>query len=116
MAKKQRTEGAAKRDLSKFCAFWAIIISAILFLLKLIFDLVGGSLGTVGTVACYFVFPWALGLIANWTGGEEPTPMYVDIDGNAVLFIAINAVVMALLIICGKLIMKAIEKRKALKQ
>ena len=42
--------------------------------------------------------------------------MYVDIDGNAVLFIAINAVVMALLIICGKLIMKAIEKRKALKQ
>ena len=50
MAKKQRTEGAAKRDLSKFCAFWEIIISAILFLLKLIFDLVGGSLGTVGTV------------------------------------------------------------------
>ena len=50
MAKKQRTEGAAKRDLSKFCAFWAIVISAILFLLKLIFDLVGGDLGTVGTV------------------------------------------------------------------
>ena len=50
MAKKQRTEGAAKRDLSKFCAFWAIVISALLILLKLIFDLVGGSLGTVGTV------------------------------------------------------------------
>ena len=58
MAKKQRTEGAAKRDLSKFCAFWAIIISAILFLLKLIFDLVGGSLGTVGTVmGIAIVFP-----------------------------------------------------------
>ena len=50
MAKKQRTEGAAKRDLSKFCAFWTIVISAVLFLLKLIFDLVGGSLGTVGPV------------------------------------------------------------------
>ena len=50
MAKKQRTEGAAKRDLSKFCAFWAIVISAILFLLKLIFDLVGGDLGTPATV------------------------------------------------------------------
>ena len=90
-----------------------------LWILLYPYDLINvgiGALGTVGTVACYFVFPWALGLIASWTGGEEPTPMYVDIDGNAVLFIAINAVVMALLIICGKLIMKAIEKRKALKQ
>ena len=50
MGKKQRTEGAAKRDLSKFCAFWAVVISAILFLLQMIFNLVGGNLGTVGHV------------------------------------------------------------------
>ena len=48
--KKQRTEGAAKRDLAKFCAFWAVVISAILFLLQMIFNLVGGNLGTVGNV------------------------------------------------------------------
>lgn len=50
MGKKQRTEGAAKRDLSKFCAFWAVVISAILFLLQMIFNLVGGNLDTVGRV------------------------------------------------------------------
>lgn len=48
--KKQRTEGAAKRDLAKFCAFWAVVISAILFLLQMIFNLVGGDLDTVGRV------------------------------------------------------------------
>lgn len=48
--KKQRTEGAAKRDLAKFCAFWAVVISAILFLLQMIFNLVGGNLDTVGRV------------------------------------------------------------------
>lgn len=48
--KKQRTEGAAKRDLAKFCAFWAVVISAILFLLQMIFNLVGEGLGTVGHV------------------------------------------------------------------
>ena len=50
MGKKQRTEGAAKRDLSKFCAFWAVVISAILFLLQMLFKLVGGNLDTVGRV------------------------------------------------------------------
>lgn len=50
MGKKQRTEGAAKRDLAKFCAFWAVVISAILFLLQMIFNLVGGDLDTVGRV------------------------------------------------------------------
>ena len=58
MGKKQRTEGAAKRDLSKFCAFWAVVISAILFLLQMIFNLVGGNLGTVGHVmGIAIVFP-----------------------------------------------------------
>ena len=38
--------------------------------------------------------------------------MFVSIDGNAILFIALNALVMAALIVCGKLIMHTIEKRK----
>ena len=86
-----------------------------LWILLFPYDLINlgiGILGTVGTVGCYLVFPWALGLIASWTGGEEPTPMFVSIDGNAILFIALNALVMAALIVCGKLIMHTIEKRK----
>ena len=98
-------------------AMFSMTVTGVLALWILLFpyDLINlgiGILGTVGTVGCYLVFPWALGLIASWTGGEEPTPMFVSIDGNAILFIALNALVMAALIVCGKLIMHTIEKRK----
>ncbi len=71
-----------------------------------------GSLATVGTVGCYFLFPWALGLLNKWAGKGEPNPIYVPIDGNAILFIAINAAAMAVLIIAGKLIMKKIDQTR----
>lgn len=61
MGKKQRTEGAAKRDLSKFCAFWAVVISAVLYLLTLIFRAIGGNLGTAGDI-CALVASVMLGI------------------------------------------------------
>ncbi len=48
--KKQRTEGAAKRDLASFCAFWAMFIAAVLFVIQLILNAVGVSLGAVGNI------------------------------------------------------------------
>ena len=46
MSKKQRTEGAAKRDISKFCAFWALFIASVLFLVQLILRVIGVNLGS----------------------------------------------------------------------
>lgn len=74
------------------------------------YNLTVGALGTVGTVACYFVFPWALNLINKWFGGSEPNDMFVPIDNNAILFIAVNAIVMGCIIIALKFAVPAVEK------
>ncbi len=69
-----------------------------------------GAVGTVGTVLCYVMFPWALKLISNIFGQGDPKPMYVGIDGYAILFIAINALVMGGIIIGLKFALPAVER------
>ncbi|MGN0823207.1 MAG: hypothetical protein ACI4NG_05485 [Candidatus Gallimonas sp.] len=41
MAKKQRTEGAAKRDLIKLCCYVALILAAVLILISNVLPLIG---------------------------------------------------------------------------
>ena len=77
------------------------------------FNLAVGALGTVGTAACYVVFPWALGLVAKWTGDTQANPMFVSIGKYPIMFIALNAVVMGGIIISLKFIVRAIEKKRA---
>ncbi len=43
--KKPRSETAAKNELAAFCAFWALLIAGILFLVKLILNVVEAKLG-----------------------------------------------------------------------
>ncbi len=74
------------------------------------YNLTVGVIGTVGTVACYLVFPWALRLISKWLGNPAPEAMYVAISGYSILFIAINALVMGGIIIGLKFAVPAIEK------
>lgn len=50
MSKKQRTEGAAKKDLAKFCAFWALFIASVLFIVQLILNVVGVNLGRLANI------------------------------------------------------------------
>ena len=79
------------------------------------YNLVVGAVGTVGTALCYLVFPWALGLIAGWTGDAEATKMFVPINGYSILFIALNALVMGGIIIGLKYLVKYIEKTMKIK-
>lgn len=44
--KKTRSETTAKNELAAFCAFWALLIAGILFLIQLILNAVGVSLGS----------------------------------------------------------------------
>ena len=80
-----------------------------------LFNLIVGAIGTVGTLACYFVFPWALGLIAGWTGDSSANPMYVSISGYSILFIALNALVMGGIVIGLKFLVRYIEKTRAIR-
>ena len=43
--KKPRSETAAKNESAAFCAFWALLIAGILFLVKLILNVVEAKLG-----------------------------------------------------------------------
>ena len=79
------------------------------------YNLVVGAVGTVGTVVCYFLFPWALGLIASWTGDAEATKMYVPISGYSILFIALNALVMGGIIIGLMFLVRYVEKTRKIK-
>ena len=63
------------------------------------------SLATIGTAGCFVVLPWALGILV-----ENPTPMFVAIPSTAILFIALNVLVMGAIIVTGKLIMKRSQK------
>ena len=74
------------------------------------YNLTVGAIGTVGTVLCYLVFPWALGLIAGWTGDTSANPMFVSIDGYSIMFIVFNALVMGGIIIGLKYLVRYIEQ------
>ncbi len=70
-----------------------------------------GALSTAGTVGCYLLFP----IIMQWlggVGGGDYDPMYVAIPDSAIWFIAINAVVMAVLIIVGKVIIRTVDAKR----
>ena len=76
------------------------------------YNLLVGAVGTVGTVGCYFVFPWALGIVNN-IFGKTSDPMFVAVDGYAILFIALNALVMGGIIVGLKFLIKYIERKRA---
>lgn len=74
------------------------------------YNLMVGAVGTVGTVLCFCIFPSALKLIADIFGQTEVVSMIVPISGYSILFIAIDAFVMGVLIVCLKLALPAVEK------
>lgn len=71
-----------------------------------------GFIGTAGTVGCFALFPILLQFVSTLLGKGEVKPMYVDIPQEAIVFIAVNALVMAVLIVCGKLIINAVDKKR----
>ena len=75
------------------------------------YNLLVGAVGTVGTVGCYFVFPWALGIV-NDIFGKTSDPMFVSVDGYATLFIVLNALIMGGIIVGLKFLIKYIEGRQ----
>ena len=76
------------------------------------YNLMVGAVGTVGTVGCYFVFPWALKLVSQILGSEYK-PMFESVDGYAILFIVLNALVMGGIIVGLKFAIRAIENKRA---
>lgn len=77
------------------------------------YNIVVGAIGTVGTSLCFLVFPWALGLVAQWTGSTAKPMFDKSIGGYSIMFIAINALVMGAIIIGLKFLVQYVEKRRA---
>ena len=51
MAKKNTSHTSERRNFTKFCAFWGIVIAVALLVVTAIFNAVGGSLGLIGSIA-----------------------------------------------------------------
>ena len=50
MSKKTTTHSSERRNFTKFCAFWGIVIAVALLIVTAIFNAVGGSLGMIGSI------------------------------------------------------------------
>ena len=70
-----------------------------------------GLFGSVGSVASFFVLPWAFNLMTQIFGGQND-PMFVPLQSNAVLFIVVNALIMGGLIVGLKFLMKRLDNKK----
>lgn len=100
-------------------AMFSMTATGVVALLILLFpydkiNIAIGLFGSVGSVASFFIFPWAFKLMTQILGGNY-TPMYVALQSNAAVFIAINALVMGGLIVAMKLLMKFWENKSAQK-
>lgn len=50
MAKKTTSSSSERRNFTKFCAFWGIVIAVALLIFTAIFNAIGGSLGMLGSL------------------------------------------------------------------
>ncbi len=99
MAKKQRTEGAAKRDLAKLCAFWALFIASVLFVVQLILNAVGADMGSLKNIFT-IIAALMLGIAIAF-----PAWSYACSKGKAWRIICIILLVLYfILAICGNII------------
>ncbi len=110
--------GVSSEELSSVAMF-SMTATGVVALLILLYpydkiNVAIGLFGSVGSVASFFILPWIFDLMTQIFGGKE-TVMYVPLEGGAVLFIAINALVMGGLIVGLKFLMKYLEKRSAQK-
>lgn len=98
MAKKQRTEGAAKRDLTKICAFWSLAIAIVLFVVQLILNAVGVNLGSFANL-CTIIATVMLGIAIAF-----PAWSYACARGKGwKIFCIILLILYFILAICGNI-------------
>lgn len=72
------------------------------------FNLAVGALSTVGTVAIFTFVPPVYEKLLG-----EPMNLFTPVGSNAVTFIILDVLVMALLVVVGRLTMKVIQRRAA---
>lgn len=71
-----------------------------------------GLFGSLGAVASFWILPWIFNLMYKiGLSKNPPEPMFVDIGGYAILFVALNAVVMGGIIIGLKFLVRYLDKR-----
>lgn len=98
MAKKQRTEGAAKRDLTKICAFWSLAIAIVLFVVQLILNAIGADLGKFANL-CTIIATIMLGIAIAF-----PAWSYACAKGKGWRIVCIILLVLYfVLAICGNI-------------
>ena len=98
MAKKQRTEGAAKRDLTKICAFWSLAIAIVLFVVQLILNAIGADLGKFANL-CTIIATIMLGIAIAF-----PAWAYACAKGKGWRIVCIILLVLYfILAICGNI-------------